>query len=76
MYSILKGTIPLSMAHITNQIVFVCAFSNFQPALVPLPKEPEDSDVETYFEQLSDCDSDKSEHSDLDSDVDSDDADT
>ena len=43
---------------------------------MPLPKEPEDSDVETYFEQLSDCDSDKSEHSDLDSDVDSDDADT
>ena len=77
MYSILKGTIPLSMARITNQIVFVCAFlTNFQPALVPLPKEPEDSDVETYFEQLSDCDSDKSEHSDLDSDVDSDDADT
>lgn len=80
-YSILKGTIPLSMARITNQIVFVCAFlTNFQPALVPLPKEPEDSDVETYFEQLSDCDSDKSEHSDLDSDldsdVDSDDADT
>ena len=61
------------MARITNQIVFVCAFlTNFQPALVPLPKEPEDSDMETYFEQLSDCDSDKS---DVDSDVDSDDAD-
>ena len=25
-YSILKGTIPLSMARITNQIVFACAF--------------------------------------------------
>ena len=49
-YSILKGTIPLSLAHITNQIVFVCAFlTNFQPALVPLSKEPEDSEVESYF---------------------------
>ena len=37
-YNILKETIPLSMARITNQIVCVCALlTNFQPALVPLP---------------------------------------
>lgn len=58
-FSILKGTIPLSMARITNQIIYVCAFlTNFQPALVPLPEEHSDVDVEKYFEQLSDCDSD------------------
>lgn len=34
-FEICKGTIPLSMARICNQIVCVCAFlSNFQPALV------------------------------------------
>ena len=33
---ICKGTIPISMARLANQIVCVCAFlSNFQPALVP-----------------------------------------
>ena len=38
-FQILKGTIPISMARLTNQIIFVCAFStNFLPALVPLPK--------------------------------------
>ena len=64
LFSILKGTIPLSMARITNQIVFVCAFlTNFQPALVPLPDDDEltDADVEKYFEQLSDCNSDSDE---------------
>ena len=28
-YSILKGTVPLSMARLTNQIIFVCAFLTF-----------------------------------------------
>ena len=52
-YSILKGTIPLSLLRITNQIVFVYAFlTNFQPALVPLSKKPENSEVESYFQQL------------------------
>ena len=54
------------MARITNQIIYVCAFlANFQPALVPLPEDHSDADVEKYFEQLSDCDSD----SDVDGDV-------
>ena len=36
-YSILKGTLPLSMARLANQIVCVCAWLiNFQPAVVPL----------------------------------------
>ena len=36
----------------------VCAFlANFHPALVPPPQQCEESDVEQYFEQLSDCDS-------------------
>ena len=66
LYSILKSTIP---AHLTNQIIFVCAFlTNFQPVLIPLPEEPDDSGVESYFRQLSDLesDSDNAESSDCD----------
>ena len=64
-FSILKQTIPISMARLTNQIVFVCAFlSNFQPALVPLLAEQGDSTVEDYFEQLSDEEESSSEESD------------
>ena len=60
-FSILKQTIPISMARLTNQIVSVCTFlSNFHPALVPLPP-----DVEQYFMQLSDaCDPSDSGDSD------------
>lgn len=65
-FSILKQTIPIPMARLTNQIVSICAFlSNFHPALVPLPPSCEESDVEEYFMQLSDdCDSSDSEDSD------------
>ena len=39
-FSILKGTSPLSMMGLTNQIVCGCAWvSNFQPTLVPAPNE-------------------------------------
>ena len=63
-YSILKSTIPISMARLTNQIIHVCAFlTNFQPALVPLPNENSASDIEEYFDLLSDSDYD-----DVDSD--------
>ena len=35
-FQILKETIPISMAQLANQIVFICAFlTNFLPALVP-----------------------------------------
>ena len=58
-YSILKEPIPLSMARLTNQIVFVCALlTNFQPGLVPLPVDPDERDIASYFDQLSDCNSD------------------
>ena len=71
-YSILKGTIPLSMARLTNQIIFVYTFLiNFQPALIPLPTDPDDMDIKSYFNQLSESDSDIT-----DSDVDSDGVDT
>ncbi len=57
-YSILKGTLPLSMARLANQIVCICAWlTNFQPSLVPLPAgEESDEEVEKYFESV--CESD------------------
>ena len=55
LYSILNETIPISMTRLTNQIVYVCAFlTNFQPALIPLPVDQDNEDVELYFDQLSD----------------------
>jgi len=49
-FSILKRTLPILMARLTNQIVFVCAFlTNFQPALVLLAEDQDDSTVEKYF---------------------------
>ena len=47
-FQILKGMIPISMARLANQIIFVCAFlTNFLSALVPIPKNiSEDMDVE------------------------------
>ena len=61
-FNILKGTIPISIARQTNQIVHVCAFlTNFQLALVPLPDDSDESDVTHYFDQLSDCDSSESD---------------
>ena len=66
MFTILKETIPISMARITNQIVCVRAFlTNFMPALVPLPQDSSDSDVEEYFKQLSACDSESDGDSDI-----------
>ena len=63
-FQILKGTIPISMA---RQIIYICAFlTNFQPALVPLPKYWSEKDVENYFDQISDSESDS------DSDIESD----
>ena len=55
-YSILQGTLPISMARLSNQIVCVCAFlSNFQPALVPPLECVADRDVEEYFQSLATC---------------------
>ncbi len=54
------------MARLANQIVCVCAYlRNFQPALVPIASTTvdvdtlsTDSDVEDYFNGLSDDESD------------------
>jgi len=46
-FAILKETMPLSMARLNNQIVFVCSMlTNFLPALVPLPEESSEALVE------------------------------
>ena len=58
-FTILKGTIPISMAQLVNQIVCVCAFlSNLCLALVPPPQLLSESDVEDYLNALSDSDDD------------------
>lgn len=66
-FRILQETIPITLARLTNQIVHVCAYlSNFHPGLVPPPEVTSESDVDTYFdvlsdsEALSDTDSDSS----------------
>ena len=58
-YSILQGTLPITLARLSNQIVCVCAYlSNFQPALVPGPEPIDESDVDEYFQGLHDSSSD------------------
>ena len=56
-FSILSGTLPISLARLANQIVFVCScLTNFQPALVPPSISDTDADVEEYFKSLDHCD--------------------
>lgn len=67
-FSILKQTLPISLARISNQIVCVCAYlSNFKPVLVPgetLSIAEEGCDeVDDYFEELSDTDESDEEYS-------------
>lgn len=58
-FSILKGTFPLSMVRLLNEVVCVCAWlTNFHPALISPPVEPSESDVEDYLHCLGDSDSD------------------
>jgi hypothetical protein len=58
-YSILKGTLPISMIRLANNIVSVCAWlTNFQPALIPLPGDTSTDDVDRYFQTLEDSDYD------------------
>ena len=57
-FTILKGTLPLSMSRITNQIVQVCAWLvNFQPVIIP-PPSGDMEEVDTYFANLSNEDLD------------------
>ena len=63
-FGILKGTIPISLAQLTNHIVYVCAFlTNFGPALVSSPEVSSEDDVDAYFGEISECDSEDSEAS-------------
>ena len=68
-YSILKGTLPLTLSRIANQIVSVCAWLvNFQNVLIPPYTEDEedtDSYLLTQFSSESDYDAD-TELSDVD----------
>ena len=61
-FNILKGTIPISLARLTNHIVCVCAFlTNFGPALVSSPEMTSEDDVDAYFNEISKCDSEVSD---------------
>ena len=52
-FSILKGTLPLSMSRIANQIISVCAWLvNFQSVLIP-PPSGDLEEVDLYFTTLS-----------------------
>ena len=59
-FTILKGTLPITMIRLANQIVSVCAWlTNFQPALIPLPSDHGiEEDVEEYFAYAVDEDYD------------------
>ena len=63
-FSILKGTYPLSMVRLLNQVLCVCAWlTNFQPALIALPLEPieDDHDHDLVLEHYSCSDSEWNE---------------
>ena len=55
-YAILKGTSPITMIRIANQIVCVCAWlTNFQPALIPIPSNSDvEDEVDQYFHSIED----------------------
>ena len=56
-FEILKQTLPISLARLSNQIVFVCAYlSNFKPVLVPSDTlmQTDVVDDDKYFEDMSD----------------------
>ena len=59
-YAILKGTLPITMIRIANQIVCVCAWlTNFQPALIPIASYSNvEDEVDQYFHSIEDSDYD------------------
>lgn len=71
-FNIIKGTLPITLSRIANQIVGVCCWLvNFQPVLIPPPADHEDIDeVEEYFQSLyssdTEYDADCDESSDND----------
>ena len=67
-FSILKQTMPILIARLSNQIVCVCAYlTNFKPVLVP-PENPtsvsesELVEVDAYFDNITDTDSSGEEY--------------
>jgi len=65
-FSILKETIHISLARLTNQIVYVCAFlANFHSALVPLEEVTLEDSMEEFIDTFSDSEcSDESDFED------------
>ena len=64
-FSILKGTIPISLARLTDHIISVCAFlTNFGPPLVPTPTNLSEDKVDKYFDDLSDTELEEPEYLD------------
>ena len=61
-YAILKGTLPLTLSRIANQIISACALLvNFQTVLIPptLVEEVEEAEeVDEYFDRYFDTESD------------------
>ena len=60
-YTILKNTLPITMARIANQIVCVCVWLiNFQPVLIPPPPDSDctEDEVQHYFDLYYSTDSD------------------
>ena len=66
-YRILKGTLPLSLARLANQIVCVCAWlTNFQTVLVPTTENPSEDNVDEYLEHTFESDYDADDGCDSD----------
>ena len=67
-YSILKGTMPISLSRIANQIICVCGWlTNFHPPLVPCPEVRTESNTDEYFMSADYSDTDYENDSDCDS---------
>ena len=75
-FSILKGSLPLTLARMVNQIVCVCCWLvNFQPVLISPPVIHEginadiesdiDTTVEEYFQSLYSSESDSDENANV-----------
>ncbi len=63
-FYILKETLPISIARLSNQIVFVCSYlSNFKPVLVApntsVSGSSDSEDVDRYLEDLADASSEE-----------------
>ena len=64
-YDILQGVFPLSMVHLANQIICVCAWLiNFQPVLIASTPHLLEAQVEEYFQALDDTESETERNDD------------